>query len=60
MARAQVQIDFMGLYWPGGQNPALALHAWLGVEVRGSVDTCYLFDQGWAPKTTGSLYLLGR
>lgn len=55
----------MGLYCSGGLNPALLLHTWLGLKLRGSVGTCYLFDQGWTVKENamlhaGSLRLLGR
>ena len=54
--------DAMSWIWKcsGGQNPALPLHAGLRVEVRGSVCTSYLFDQGWALKVTDSLHLLAR
>lgn len=37
----------MGLYCPGGWNPALLLHTWLGLKLRGSVGTYYLLDRGW-------------
>lgn len=44
----------MGLYCSGGCKPALLLHAWLELEVRDSVGTCYLFDQGWTQEETGN------
>lgn len=44
----------MGLYCPGGWNPALLLHTWLGLKLRGSVGTYYLLDQRWTLNKNGN------